>query len=271
MAGSLFLKVRCRSVRPPLLGGQKAAFGFLLTLGKMVALIEWCTHMVTPLTEAQWFSFADCVRMLNHLKRSFHTGRTQSGKRKLRLFACGSCRALVWDQKMSNHFRQRVETAEKVADGQLSSVHLTDDSNMEGVTMPKPDYGPAWYAALAMQHTLLKSATNAARWTARHLVTALTTDNSREVKKRLADLLRDVFGNPHREVSVDPGWLAWKDGTIVKIAQTIYDERRFENLPVLADALEEAGCVDESILRHCREPREHLRGCWVVDLILEKT
>jgi hypothetical protein len=54
------------------------------------------------------------------------------------------------------------------------------------------------------------------------------------------------------------------------LAQVIYDERRFADLPILADALEEAGCTNTDILDHCRLPGEHVRGCWVVDLILRK-
>jgi hypothetical protein len=67
------------------------------------------------------------------------------------------------------------------------------------------------------------------------------------------------------------GWLAWNGGTILKVAQAIYDDRRFEDMPILADALEEAGCTNEGILSHCRGSGEHVRGCWVVDLILGKS
>jgi hypothetical protein len=84
------------------------------------------------------------------------------------------------------------------------------------------------------------------------------------------DILRDLFGNPFRPVSGVPSWLAWHDGTVPKIAQAIYDERRFTDLPILADALEEAGCTNADILGHCRSEGPHVRGCWVVDLILGK-
>src|SRR5437762_722095 len=58
------------------------------------------------------------------------------------------------------------------------------------------------------------------------------------------------------------------DGIIPRLAQAVYEERAFERLPVLADALEEAGCTDAAILDHCRSPGPHARGCWVVDLLL---
>ncbi len=83
-------------------------------------------------------------------------------------------------------------------------------------------------------------------------------------------LVRDIFGNPFRPVALDPAWLAWNDGTVPKLAQAIYDERAFDRLPLLADALEDAGCTDAEILAHCRGPGPHVRGCWVVDLLLEK-
>jgi hypothetical protein len=85
-----------------------------------------------------------------------------------------------------------------------------------------------------------------------------------------AALLRCIFGNPFRSVSIEPAALAWNDGTISKLAQTIYDDRRFEDMPILADALEEAGCNAADILTHCRSEGPHVRGCWAVDLILSK-
>jgi hypothetical protein len=84
---------------------------------------------------------------------------------------------------------------------------------------------------------------------------------------RQAALLRCIFGNPFRLAALDPAWLAWNDGCAPKLAAAIYDGRRFADLPILADALEDAGCCDAAILAHCRAPGEHVRGCWVVDLL----
>ena len=81
-------------------------------------------------------------------------------------------------------------------------------------------------------------------------------------------LLRDITGNLFRPAALAPSWLAWNDGTVRKMAQAIYDARAFDRLPLLADALEDAGCTDAAILSHGREPGEHVRGCWVVDLVL---
>jgi hypothetical protein len=69
---------------------------------------------------------------------------------------------------------------------------------------------------------------------------------------------------------MDAGWLQWQDATVAKIACGIYEGRAFELMPVLADALEESGCSDAEILRHLRGPGPHVRGCWVLDAILEK-
>jgi hypothetical protein len=84
-------------------------------------------------------------------------------------------------------------------------------------------------------------------------------------------LIRDIFGNPFRpQPSIDSSWLSWNDGIVSKLAKAIYDDRAFDRLPILADALEEAGCTNADILEHCRQPGEHVRGCWGVDLVLGK-
>jgi carbon storage regulator CsrA len=69
-------------------------------------------------------------------------------------------------------------------------------------------------------------------------------------------------------VSLDPAWLAWNEGTVVRLARAIHDERAWERLAILADALEEAGCTDAVILGHCRAGAEHLGGSWLIDDIL---
>jgi hypothetical protein len=90
-----------------------------------------------------------------------------------------------------------------------------------------------------------------------------------EAKEREAQvpLLRDIFGNPFRPVTLEPAWLT---SEVKTLAQTIYNDRTFERLPELADALAGAGCSNPDILSHCRGPGPHVRGCWVVDLVLGK-
>ena len=79
--------------------------------------------------------------------------------------------------------------------------------------------------------------------------------------------LLDVFGNAYQSVTLAP---RWRTTNVHELARTIYDEEAFDRLPILADALEDAGCTDRDILDHCRQPGEHVRGCWVVDLVLGK-
>jgi hypothetical protein len=80
-------------------------------------------------------------------------------------------------------------------------------------------------------------------------------------------IIRDIFGNPFKPVTIDPSWLT---SNVVSLAQAIYDERAFDRMPILGDALEDAGCDNKDILNHCRSGEEHVRGCWVVDSILGK-
>jgi hypothetical protein len=83
----------------------------------------------------------------------------------------------------------------------------------------------------------------------------------------LVTVLRDIFGNPFRPITLDPRWLT---SSVLDLAGAIYEERAFERVPILADALMDAGCENEDILDHCRGDGVHVRGCWVVDLLLGK-
>jgi hypothetical protein len=81
-------------------------------------------------------------------------------------------------------------------------------------------------------------------------------------------LLHDIFGNPFRPVTFSP---AWRTYNALALAQQMYDSRDFSVVPILADALQDAGCDNEDILNHCRDAgAAHVRGCWVVDLVLGK-
>ena len=86
-------------------------------------------------------------------------------------------------------------------------------------------------------------------------------------KEAQCRMLRCVVGNPFRPVRPRPSWLTWHGGTVVRLAEQVYHGRRTGDLPVLADALEEAGCDNADILEHCRGPGPHARGCWLLDLL----
>jgi hypothetical protein len=93
------------------------------------------------------------------------------------------------------------------------------------------------------------------------------TDQERAAQ---AGLLRCIGGNPFQALPVvDPLVLAWNDGIVRRLAWAIHDERAFDRMGILADALEEAGCSDKSILAHCRQSGEHARGCWVLEMLRE--
>ncbi|MCE9561745.1 MAG: hypothetical protein K8U57_06780 [Planctomycetes bacterium] len=82
-------------------------------------------------------------------------------------------------------------------------------------------------------------------------------------------VIRELVGNPFRAVVVDPSWMT---STVRSLAEGIYADRDFSAMPILADALQDAGCDNDNILNHCRDEMQvHVRGCWVVDLILGKS
>jgi hypothetical protein len=88
-----------------------------------------------------------------------------------------------------------------------------------------------------------------------------------DARNTLCGLIRDIFGQPFHTVNIDPGWLT---SHVVSLARAMYEDRVFDRLPMLGDALEKARCTNPDILAHCRGPGPHVRGCWVVDLLLGK-
>jgi hypothetical protein len=99
----------------------------------------------------------------------------------------------------------------------------------------------------------------------------LAQEGREEARPVVATVLRDVFGNPFRSPPrVEPAWLTWQGATIPKLAASAYADRTFDRLFLVADALEDAGCTDAEVLGHLRGPGPHVRGCWVVDLLLAK-
>ena len=105
-------------------------------------------------------------------------------------------------------------------------------------------------------------------WDKHRVGRILQVHRTREDRAILCDIIRDIFGNPFRPVAFDP---AWRTEHTVGMAAKMYDDREFAAMPILADALEEAGCEHADILAHCREPGVHVRGCWVVDHLLGKS
>ncbi len=102
----------------------------------------------------------------------------------------------------------------------------------------------------------------------RHLQSATTRERLTEVRQAMADLVREVLGNPFRRPTIDPAWLHWNHGAARHIADQIAANGTFTDLPVLADALEDAGCRDEALLQHMRGEAVHVPGCWALDAVL---
>jgi hypothetical protein len=212
------------------------------------------------MTEAKWLRCNEPVTMLEYLR-----GRVS--ERKVRLFACGCCRR-VWDRLADERSREAVRAAEGFADGAVTDEQLQGAEDAAWHLVARvPERTPAEYAAVLAWQTAFHIAGADMRHFVRRVLRASAGAESRQT---LAALVRDVFGNPFRPVPVAPSWLAWHGGCAVTVARTIYQEGRFGDLPILADALEEAGCRDEALLAHCRDRRGHARGCWVIDALLGK-
>ncbi len=108
------------------------------------------------------------------------------------------------------------------------------------------------------------------RWRREQVETEWQMRKSEELAAQCA-LLRCIIGHPHRPSSPLPRTvLEWNDRLVPRLAQAIYEERRWHELPVLADALLDAGCEDDRLLQHCRSAGSHARGCFAVDVILNR-
>jgi hypothetical protein len=195
----------------------------------------------------------------------------------------------IWEFIPDEWYREGVELAEKYADGLVNAFEL---QRAPVGSVAAHDAGPgfkgqaaAGFAADKDAFTAATEASYYAAWVASDPSTALaahsyfsptpaaevTAAKSAEQAAQCS-LLRDLFFNPFRPLpSIDQSWLLWNSGTIPRLAQATWHERRFGDLPILADALEEAGCDNADILAHCRQPGEHVRGCWVIDLLLGKS
>jgi hypothetical protein len=184
--------------------------------------------------------------------------------RKGRLFAVACCRAIpgiAADEELG----RVIEASEILADQPQRSPEFAP--LFEKLRLPPARNGSAEWAVLC-NNTLIPGDAMSATWYPALLASVPAGQRFRE--RFQLPFLRDVFGNPFRKVQRESAWLAWNDATVPRIAQTIYDERAFDRLPILGDALEDAGCDNADILNHCRGDGPHVRGCWVVDLLLGK-
>jgi hypothetical protein len=248
------------------------------------------------MTEAEWQVSTDPVTILKFL-------RAKDSDRKLRLFGLACCRRishLLFDERL----RRAVDVGELLADGLMTETEAEAAGNATAEAASEVRGVPEvvrWRAAMAAQYLLPRPEES---WLL-HMVwelVAVAMEGEQLVKEGatpemvdawseqidrpgrttlgwtainpdaiIADILREILGPlPFRRASIEPTMLRWNDGIVVKLAEGMYEDRSFDHLPILADALEEAGCTDADILAHCRQPGQHVRGCWVVDLLLGK-
>jgi hypothetical protein len=220
------------------------------------------------MTEAEWLTCTFPARQLYHLQLA----RAQVG-RKCRLLACAALR-LRWERRTAPSIRAAVETAERFADGTASADELA--RARAGAEVPASQMSRSfwWGDEGTSQDVWYSVAVHPTGCPLHELVAHYTWVNSTlrslfamRSQRLEAALLRDIFGNPFRRVILYPLWLT---SDVVALARGIYDDRAFDRMPILADALQDAGCDNDDILSHCRGPGPHVRGCWVVDMLLGK-
>jgi hypothetical protein len=208
----------------------------------------------------------------------------KAGERRLRRFAVACCqpiRSLIPE----GIWAQAIELAERLADGKASADDLvalrTNDYSNAPAGVSQQTRCAVWAVAWATVRPLdANAATSCCRIAAEaysllpdapiyDTVQPLHTDYDRSfwITSHQIALVRDIFGNPFRPVTFSP---EWRTDTAVSLAHTMYESREFSAMPILADALQDAGCDKDDVLNHCRGPGPHVRGCWVVDLVLGK-
>ena len=218
------------------------------------------------MTEDEWLRTGDPAAMLVEIHRV-------ATARKLRLFAAATARETLKanatpprtptaNDPESRSFSladAAVQELERVADGTGSDSRLRSVLEQLGRVRPK------WVWTAVAVSSLADAALRIPP-SVRGLQSCLLGGGP-VLLPRAADLLREVFGNLYRPPAFAP---RWRTADVTGLANGIYADRAFDRLPLLADALMDAGCDDEPILTHCRSAGPHARGCWIVDLVLDK-
>jgi hypothetical protein len=166
-----------------------------------------------------------------------------------------------------DYCRQAVVVAERYADGLASQVELSAAADQIFQLMRSPS---SWSAQMAAFHVAANRYKDASSWT--RMVVQKAIDGGQIGFQNeghfQVGILKDIFGNPFRRVNFN---LSWRSPTSLALATGIYLEKAFDRLPILADSLLDAGCENDDILNHFRQPGEHCRGCWALDLVLGKS
>ena len=235
------------------------------------------------MNEKKWLACRDPEAMWVYLYKKGPSDR------KLGLFGCACCRR-IWHLLSDRRSRKAIEVAERDADGQISekkssAAHKaayeaqqeTADENSPGRGDNPGLQRARWFAAYAAFQAIdgdtqaaLSAIEAAALFAGPEGDAAYVAATKHETKVQVR-LLRCIFKNPFQPLpQIDPAWLTWGGDRISHLARSIYETYDFTSLSVLGDALEEAGCTDQDILNHCRQPGEHALGCWILDLLLGK-
>jgi hypothetical protein len=222
------------------------------------------------MTEPEWLTCTNPHPMLAFL-------RAHSTERRAKLFACACCRT-AWNL-LDDEARKAIRRLETFVEGEASEfdqlvarAEWLGNSAWDVTSWRFPLLSQTEQHVMRAIHATLFSSLPDVLDCCTEVGSALrdTSSGAERSAATWTTLIREVFGNPFRQIAAESVWLTWNDRTVARIAKAIYDERAFSRMPILADALEDAGCDDANILNHCRGPGPHVRGCWVVDLILGK-
>ena len=226
------------------------------------------------MTEEEWLTSRRLYLMLDAVRGLIRKQKKTWWDRKYRLFGCACFRA-IWDVLPDEVLHAAVVTAEKYADGKADNADLQE----AGDAIVRQSH---WLKSVYVDGCIIllrRTARNAAesylescRWEKPNpaLSKAEQRQESSAHESRLAvvqrEILHDIFGNLFRPVAFSP---EWRTDTAMSLARGMYESRDFSAMPILADALQDAGCNSDDILNHCREAEQvHVRGCWVVDGVL---
>jgi hypothetical protein len=204
-------------------------------------------------SESRWLNDTDPQDMLEALEG-------MASARKWRLLLCACCRH-IWHRLTDERSRAAVELAERFADGQVGHEELQD------ARARRPELGRegvVWWT--------LADASDIVRLDSLDLALSQIAEADKAEYAAQCDLVREVFGRrPLQAVTVSPAVLAYHGGAAHRLAEAIYEGRRFEDLPMLADLLEAAGLTDADLLGHLRGPGPHVLGCWALDAVRGKS
>ena len=218
------------------------------------------------MTEPEWWTCADPTPML-----AFVRGKVSD--RKLRLFAVWCCRELL-DRIIDPFSRKALRIAERFADGEVDEHKLRlawesarQAAQRRGRKRQAEGEITAMCAFALVAELDMDRALRAVDAAALASPSLLRPPGYLDHRVAQAARLRDIVGNPFRPVAFDA---RWRTADVRGLARGIYEDRAFDRMPLLADALMDAGCDTDDILTHCRGDGPHVRGCWVVDLLLGK-